>query len=370
MRATQSATTVLDGALRPAPTGSTGRCRPGPSADPFVFALFAVFEILLAAVYTGIGRRAIELGVEAARRRTSMKHDGRAYAQDPDIRWRIADAALAQDGAELQVVRPRAGRRRAGRPRRALVRAARRAQGPRDRSRARVVVDHAIRVSGGGSYFSGSELGRLYRDVLAGHLPPVRRRVRARDASRRRCWARRRPDVELPDRLVLPLPGTRLRALREDDWPLDQALSRVADVPRWTYYPADLGVDDGPRAGGAEPRRSALTGRGGRFVVEHAGAAVGTVGLVLRVDGPSVYYAFLPAGRGMGLATEAVRAADAAGRWSTAPTRCTRRRWSATPPASGCSSVRVPPRGHSTWSPTACRCRRWSLPGEPQPTVE
>ena len=30
----------------------------------------------------------------------------------------------------------------------------------------------AIRVSGGGSYFSGSELGRLYRDVLAGMFHP------------------------------------------------------------------------------------------------------------------------------------------------------------------------------------------------------
>ena len=34
---------------------------------------------------------------------------------------------------------------------------------------ARFVVDQAIRVSGGSSYFAGNELGRLYRDVLAGH---------------------------------------------------------------------------------------------------------------------------------------------------------------------------------------------------------
>ena len=44
--------------------------------------------------------------------------------------------------------------------------------------------------------------------------------------------------MELPD--VLVLPGARLRALREDDWLLDHALSRVADVPQWTYYPADV----------------------------------------------------------------------------------------------------------------------------------
>jgi alkylation response protein AidB-like acyl-CoA dehydrogenase len=37
---------------------------------------------------------------------------------------------------------------------------------------ARTVVDLALRVSGGGSYFAGSELGRLYRDVLAGMFHP------------------------------------------------------------------------------------------------------------------------------------------------------------------------------------------------------
>ena len=37
---------------------------------------------------------------------------------------------------------------------------------------AKAVVDDAILVSGGSSYFSGSELGRLYRDVLAGLFHP------------------------------------------------------------------------------------------------------------------------------------------------------------------------------------------------------
>ena len=46
--------------------------------------------------------------------------------------------------------------------------------------------------------------------------------------------------MELPDQLALPLPGAGLRALREDDWALDHALSRVVDVPQWTYYPADV----------------------------------------------------------------------------------------------------------------------------------
>ncbi|WP_158371742.1 acyl-CoA dehydrogenase family protein [Cellulosimicrobium cellulans] len=170
MRATQSCTTVLAGAYA-APERVFRALPPGPSGDPYVLALFQVFEILLAAVYTGIGRRALELAVAAAHRRTSMKNDGRTYAQDPDIRWRVADAAIAQDGIEPQVW--------------ALARDVDEAVDHgarwfakvvglkvRATETAREVVDRAIRVSGGGSYFSGAELGRLYRDVLAGLFHP------------------------------------------------------------------------------------------------------------------------------------------------------------------------------------------------------
>lgn len=170
MRASQSRTTVLDGAYAPADR-IVRALPPGPSADPFIVALFAVFEILLAAVYTGIGRRALALGVEATRRRTSMKYDGRAYSQDPDIRWKVADAALAQDGAELEVF--------------ALARGIDEAEDYGSRlfaqlvglkvratEAARVVVDLALRVSGGAGYSTGQELNRLYRDVLAGIYHP------------------------------------------------------------------------------------------------------------------------------------------------------------------------------------------------------
>lgn len=170
MRATQSCTTVLDGAYAPADR-VVRALPPGPSADPYVFALFAVFEVLLAAVYTGIGRRALELAVAAVHRRTSMKHDGRPYAQDPDIRWRVASAAIAQDGIEPQVwslardVDEQADH--GARWFSLLVGLKVRAT-----ETARDVVDKAVRVSGGGTYFVGNELGRLYRDVLAGMFHP------------------------------------------------------------------------------------------------------------------------------------------------------------------------------------------------------
>ncbi|KQX07550.1 MULTISPECIES: acyl-CoA dehydrogenase family protein [unclassified Leifsonia] len=170
MRASQSQSTVLDGAYSPADR-IIRRLDPGPNPDSLVFAIFSNFEILLAAVYTGVGQRALELAVAAAHRRTSLKAGGRSYAQDPDIRWRIADAAIAQDG-----IRPQ------------LVALARDVDDQVDHGaqwfpqlvglklrateNARRVVDQALRVSGGGSYFAGSELGRLYRDVLAGIFHP------------------------------------------------------------------------------------------------------------------------------------------------------------------------------------------------------
>ena len=98
--------------------------------------------------------------------------------------------------------------------------------------------------------------------------------------------------------------------VREDDWELDYTLSRVPDVPRWTYYPADIGADEA-RERVARNLANRAEGRGGRFVVERDGLALGTAGIVLRVDGPYLYYAFLPEGRGHGLATEAVRALSA-----------------------------------------------------------
>ncbi|MCU1572311.1 MAG: acyl-CoA dehydrogenase [Micrococcaceae bacterium] len=170
MRASQSNTTVLEGAV--APADRVFRKLPvGPNADPLIFAIFANFETLLAAVYAGIGERALELGVLAAKRRTSQKNGGRSYAQDPDIRWKIADAAIAMDG-----LLPQLGQ--VARDVDALVDHGGqwfpRLVGLKVRATetARTVVDLALRVSGGGSYFAGSELGRLYRDVLAGMFHP------------------------------------------------------------------------------------------------------------------------------------------------------------------------------------------------------
>jgi alkylation response protein AidB-like acyl-CoA dehydrogenase len=170
MRASQSNTTVLDGAVVPA--DRIFRKLPvGPNADPLIFAIFACFETLLAAVYTGIGERALTLGVEAVQRRTSFKNGGRSYAQDPDIRWKVAEAAMAMDALYPQLSRVAADVDELAEhgaqwfPRLVGLKI-------RATETARAVVDLAIRVSGGSSYFRGSELERLYRDVLAGMFHP------------------------------------------------------------------------------------------------------------------------------------------------------------------------------------------------------
>lgn len=169
MRGTQSRTTKLTDAVASA-EHVVRRIDPGPNPDPIVFGIFSVFELLLASVYTGIARRALELAVATAHSRRSKK-SGTTYSQDPDIRWRVADmglaydalppqiAALARDVDELADHGPRWFTLLSGVKHRAVV-------------MAKQVVDEAMLVAGGGSYFTSNELSRLYRDVLAGMFHP------------------------------------------------------------------------------------------------------------------------------------------------------------------------------------------------------
>ncbi|WP_174845051.1 acyl-CoA dehydrogenase family protein [Cryobacterium sp. TMB1-7] len=170
MRGSQSQTTLLDGASAPADR-VVRTLPPGPVNDPLIFGIFATFEILLSSVYTGIAQRALELGVAAVKRRRSAKNNGRPLAQDPDIRRRIAEAALLLDAVYPQIQTlardvdtlvdhgPFWFARLAGLKHRSV-------------ESAKEVVDLMLRVNGGASYFTGDELGRLYRDVLAGLFHP------------------------------------------------------------------------------------------------------------------------------------------------------------------------------------------------------
>src|SRR5690606_33011644 len=159
MRGTQSRTTELHGAVAPADR-VVRRVDPGPSPDPIVYGIFSVFELMLASVYTGIARRGLDLAVETAHARRSKK-TGKAYSLDPDIRWRVADMALAYDALPPQIAslaRDVDGLADHGARWFTLL------SGVKHRAvvMAKHVVDEAMLVAGGGSYFSSNELSRLY----------------------------------------------------------------------------------------------------------------------------------------------------------------------------------------------------------------
>lgn len=97
-----------------------------------------------------------------------------------------------------------------------------------------------------------------------------------------------------------------LRALGDDDWRLEQELSRDPDVVRWTLYPPDL-TDDGARQL-IRRTRDVIAARGGRryVVTDAGGVAMGTAGVAGSTGGATdaeLMYALLPRGRGHGAAT-------------------------------------------------------------------
>lgn len=178
MRATDSCTTRL----HDAPLGAENvlaLTEVGPSQDPWRFAVFGWFEVLIAAVYCGIGERAVSIAVDGASKRRSATK-GISAADDPHVRWRIAAAAIAMDGAGLQLERLARDLDAAG--------MGEHVPGTTDHGRrwylqfsglkARVseaaiaAVDECLRASGGRHYYLGSELERLSRDVRAAVYQP------------------------------------------------------------------------------------------------------------------------------------------------------------------------------------------------------
>lgn len=178
MRASQSRTTRLHGARIPGDRVLT-HTPVGPNPDPFVTGIFGAFELLIASVYTGIAQRAVTVGADIATTRRSATK-GIVHADDPDIRWRLADAALRLDGSVLQIEKLMAdldalgtGDSGAGTvdhgPRWLL-----HFSGVKSRATEAAIgaVDQVLRASGGSQYFRRSELERLSRDVRAGMYHP------------------------------------------------------------------------------------------------------------------------------------------------------------------------------------------------------
>ncbi|MTE22970.1 acyl-CoA dehydrogenase family protein [Microbacterium sp. ZXX196] len=167
MRGTQSRTTVLTGA-EAAADRVVRRVLDGP--DPLQVAIFAAFELLVASVYTGLARRALELAVDAARARPG-RAGASARSEDPLVRARIGDMAIAYDALPLALATltadVEAGADHGAATFRLLA-------GMKDRaaSTALRVVEDALLVAGGGAYRRGHELERISRDVRAGAFHP------------------------------------------------------------------------------------------------------------------------------------------------------------------------------------------------------
>ncbi|WP_299169515.1 acyl-CoA dehydrogenase family protein [uncultured Arthrobacter sp.] len=169
MRATQSHTTRLNGVVVPAER--IFRHLPvGPNRDPLVFAIFAAFEMLISAVYTGIADRALELAVLAAHQRPPGM-DGIPAESRPAVRSAVADAALGWDALDSHIRLLAAdldsGVDHGDRWFARLVGAKTHATGT-----ARKLVDAAVLLSGGRGYSNDSEISRLSRDVTAGAFHP------------------------------------------------------------------------------------------------------------------------------------------------------------------------------------------------------
>lgn len=171
MRASQSCTTILDGAPAPAERIAC-RITPGPTAHPFVFGIFSAFILLTSSVYVGLARRAVDLAVEATHARTSVKNKGAAHASDPDKRRRIAHLAITLDGLYPQLdgatadIDDGVDRGPLWMPQLSAIKY-------RISETVQQIMAGAMKAAGGGAYFTRHELSRLYRDGLAAVFHPT-----------------------------------------------------------------------------------------------------------------------------------------------------------------------------------------------------
>jgi len=169
MRATRSDDTIIDGAF--VPDRYIARKVPAGAADAFILCLFMWGLGGFASVYLGIARRAMDIAVETAKKRSSIAVT-RSLAYHPEVQHAVAEMQIELDGIEAHVDRVLADwstgvdhghlwpMKLVG-MKHHVVEGAKR------------IVDQAMAVSGGSGMFKGSELERLYRDVRCGGFHPA-----------------------------------------------------------------------------------------------------------------------------------------------------------------------------------------------------
>ena len=169
MRATRSDDTILDGVF--VPDKYISRKLPAGAADLFVLGIFAWAEPSFAAIYLGLARRAFDLAIANAKKRTSLAVT-RSMAYHPEIQHIIGEMQM-----ELEAMTAHTDRiaddwtngvdHGALWPMKLVTVKHRVTEG------AKKIVDGAMTVSGGSGMFKTSELERLYRDVRCGGFHPA-----------------------------------------------------------------------------------------------------------------------------------------------------------------------------------------------------
>lgn len=175
MRGTQSKATKLTGVKLRA-ENVVRKLPIGPSPDPLIFAIFASFLTLIAAVYTGIGDRALQLAAAAlAERSTHLGQQQFGYdtlAQDPVLRDRIGELgmeAISQDALLIRLSTLLDDRQADLGPGWFPLFVTARTKATEYALRSATV---ALELAGGASFHRSHELSRIYRDATAGIYHP------------------------------------------------------------------------------------------------------------------------------------------------------------------------------------------------------
>lgn len=171
VRATRSDDTALDGAIA-ASDRVVGLQRVGAEPPPYVAAIFSWVLPLLGNVYYGIARRALDLAIDSASRRSSLALGGElTQAHKPTVQAAVADAEIKLDAAAAQLDRIAEAWQR-GADRSSTWNLKLFAAKEFATQTAREVVDAALSVVGASGLHRSNEIERLYRDVRSGVFHP------------------------------------------------------------------------------------------------------------------------------------------------------------------------------------------------------
>ncbi|MFC8530433.1 acyl-CoA dehydrogenase family protein [Nocardia sp. NPDC057227] len=170
VRATRSDDTVFDGARAEAAT-LVGEHAPGAPYPPFIGGILGWYLPLVAGVYFGIARRALDLAILSARGRDSLVPGLAGHAAKPAVQYRIAEAEIRLDAA-FALLETATGDADAGVDHGVWAVPRLFAAKEFATATAKSVVDTAVQVTGAASVSRRNELERLYRDVRTGQLHP------------------------------------------------------------------------------------------------------------------------------------------------------------------------------------------------------